>query len=365
MNLFPNHWSFQRTTNMDYSHLQSLSNELILAVMKMLPTFYDLNSLVRTNKFFGLVFESNQYGVCEEIARNQFGDVWDDANNLLQHGQRLCHFIPSSSARIGSTVLHADFSRPLSPIFLPPAPSSSPTNGNKARCPVHSKCCGKPVGRGILAGGTKIGLAEATMLMKFTKRSVVWKELVVQHLFADEPWENVKNGIRISNLSIPDTCSITTQESLRIDRALLRYYLLLVSCAPDWATERSQYHLLFLNYKLFPEPLSPEEAERRASMSHDELIERKRERIAPFLQHRGRDLSDIYVVARATVGCSSQMPGTVEQGADHIYERWSNIDDSCVQQEADIHIKRVWIKLKKDPERLLDDDLFFFQEHEL
>lgn len=346
------------------SHLQSLSNELILAIMKMLPTFYDLNSLVRTNKFLSLVFESNQYGVCEKIARNQFGDVWDDANNLLQHGQRLCYFKPSSTTRLGSTVLHADSSCPLSPIFLPPVPSSSPTNGDTEDYPGHSKCCGKPVGRGILSGGTKVGLAEAMMLMKFAKRNVGWRDLVVKHLFADKPWKHVKNGIHVSNVPIPGACSITTQESLRIDRALLRYYLILLSCAPDWATERSRYHLLFLNYKMFSEPLSPEETEQRAGLTHDELIERKRDRIAPFLQYQGRDLSDIYVVARATVGCSSQLPGTVEQGADHIYERWSNIDDSCVQQEAIIHIKRVWRKMKGS-EKLFDDDTFFFQELEV
>lgn len=350
--------------NMRNSHLQSLSNELILAIMKMLPTFYDLNSLVRTNKFLGLVFESNQYGVCEKIARNQFGDVWDDANNLLQHGQRLCYFKPSSRARLGSTILHADSSRPLPPILLPPAPSSSSKDGDTTHCPGHSKCCGKPVGRGILSGGTKIGLAEVTMLMKFAKRNVGWRDLVVKHLFADKPWEHVKNGIRVSNVPIPGACSITTQESLRIDQALLRYYLILLSCAPDWATERSRYHLLFLNYKMFSEPLSPEETKQRAGLTHDELIERKRDRIAPFLQYQGQDLSDIYMVARATVGCSSQLPGTVEQGADHIYERWSNIDDSCVQQEADIHIKRVWRKMKGS-EKLFDDDALFFQQPEV
>lgn len=335
---------------MSHSHLELLSPELILAIMRKLHTFHDLNSLIRTNKFLGLVFESNPYGVCGAIARNQFRDVWDDASNLLRHGQRLCRFNPSSS--LGSTPLDS----PLSPIFLPP--QSPSTSDDKQHSPGHGKCCGKPTGQGILSGGVGIGLAEATMLMKFVKRSAGWKDLVLKHIFADKSWKQVRHGICVSDVPILNTCSITTQESLRIDRALLRYYLLLLACAPDWVIERTNYHLLFLNYKSFPSPVSSGEANEHAGMTRDEIIESKRRRIEPFIRHRGRDLSDLYVVGRATVGCCSQLPGTMDQGADHIYERWSNIDDACVQQEADIHIKRVW-RITSGPEDLLRHDIFF------
>lgn len=338
---------------MSYSHLESLSPELILAIMRKLDTFSDLNSLIRTSKFLGLVFESNPYGVCGAIARNQFRDVWDDASNLLRHGQRLCRFEPSSP--FGSTPLDSPLDSPLSPIFLHP---QSSTNDDKQHSHGHGKCCGKPVGQGILSGGVGIGLAEATMLMKFVKRSVGWKDLVLKHIFADKSWKQVRHGIRVSDAPIPDACSITTQESVRIDRALLRYYLLLLACAPDWVIERTNYHLLFLNYKSFPSPVSSGENDERAGMTRDEIIESKRRRIEPFIRYRGRDLSDLYVVGRATVGCCSQLPGTMDQGADHIYERWSNIDDACVQQEADIHIKRVW-RNTSGPEDLLSPDIFF------
>lgn len=335
---------------MSYSHLELLSPELILAIMRKLDTFYDLNSLVRTSKFIGLVFESNPYGVCGAIARNQFRDVWDDASNLLRHGQRLCRFKPSSS--LGRTSVDSL----LSPIFL--HPQSSSTNDDKQHPHGHGECCGKPVGKGILSGGVGIGLAEAKMLMKFVKRSEEWRDLVLKHIFAEKSWKQVRQGIRVSDVPIPNVCSITTQESVRIDRALLRYYLLLLACAPDWVIERTNYHLLFLNYKPFPSPAPSGEDDGRAGMTRDEIIESKRRRIEPFIRYRGRDLSDLYVVGRATAGCYSQLPGTMDQGADHIYERWSNIDDACVQQEADIHIKRVW-RNTSGPEDLLSPDMFF------
>lgn len=182
---------------------------------------------------------------------------------------------------------------------------------------------------------------------------------MIKHIFADKSWAQVKHGIRVSDVPIPNTCSITTRESIRIDQALLRYYLLLLVCASDWVVERTNYHLLFLNYRSFLSPVAhPREDDGCAEMTRDEIIERKRHRVEPFIRYRGRDLSDLYVVGRATVGCCSQLPGTVDQGADHVYERWSNIDDACVQQEADIHIKRVW-RNTMGLEDLLEPDMFF------
>lgn len=339
-----------------HSRLEGLCPELVLSVMRFLPTLQDLNSLTCTNKYFYRVSEAYQYGVCGAVAGNQFGDMWDDAKNLLQHGQRmgrLCHVERSSpsSTPLGGSPRQSS----PSPSTFPVSPSS--TNDDKVPPPSHKKekeCCKKP-GIGIFGGGKEIGLAEATMLMKYSRRSVSWKHLVVEALFSEHPWDHVKHGIKVTDVPVSNICSITTQQSVRIDRALLRYYLLLLVCTPDWVNERTNYHLLFLHHNLFSDPI---ESEEESEMSHDERIDRKRSRVEPFLRFRGRDLSDIYVVARGTTGCWSQLPGTVEQGADHPYERWSNVDDSCVQQEADIHIKRIW-GATENRGSLTEPDIFF------
>lgn len=306
--------------------------------MRLLPTFYDLNSLVRTSSIFGLVFKSNQYGVCEAIARSQFCDIWSDIDNLLRNQRRI------------GQLCHAQLC----------TPTPSPTSSDKEQPHDHSHGkCSKKLGPGVFEGGTKIGLAEATRLMKFMKRSRNWKELVAKHIFMHHSWEHVNRGIRISDTPIINTCSITTQEALRIDRAILRYYLLLLGCCPDWIDERKNYNLLFYQFNLFSRVIPPVEDGERATMTKQEIFERKQRRAESYLQYPLGDLRDIYLVCKATLGCYPGLPGTMEQGADHIWEQWTSTDDACVQQEAELHIKRMWRKKGMDTMDLVGPDLFF------
>lgn len=307
-------------------------------VMKLLSSFHDLNSLIRASKIFSLIFKSNQYGVCEVIARSQFRETWDDTNKLLHHQRRV------------GQLCHAE------PCVRTPSLTAGDKEGSHEHD--HGKCNKKP-GVGIFEGGTKVGLAEATRLMKFTKRCSLWRKLVKEHIFIDYSWEHISRGIPVSEISISETCSIAPQESLRIDKAIIRYYLLVLACAPDWVDERKKYNLLFSHYNIFSIAIAPVETGDRASMTQQELLDRKRRRADLFLQYQIQEIRDIYVVCKATTGCWSQLPGTMQQGADHTWEQWTNIDDACVQQEAEIHIKRVWRIMGMDSATLLGPDIFF------
>lgn len=116
---------------------------------------------------------------------------------------------------------------------------------------------------------------------------------------------------------------------------------------------------MFLEYNLFSEVIDTHEETERKRMTREEIIKRKQRHADPWVQFQGQDLRDIYVVCKATLGCWSQLPGTIEHGGDHIYERWTNIDDACVQQEAELHIKRMCMAEGMCQLELLSPDIFF------
>lgn len=178
--------------------LLTLSPELLLAVIKGLPNFSDLLSIILTHHVFNGVWRTNEFAVCEAISRNHFGPLWDNVRPLLVlQGTLKYHKEPM----LGGHILFNE--------------------------------CDPELGNGLLEGGTKIGLQEVSqMVPQYHRQLGLWRD------------EYIKNVLEYTSECPPKWCSIhivalpiSPDEQFRIDRAILRYWFLLISGASEVLAE--------------------------------------------------------------------------------------------------------------------------------
>lgn len=273
---------------MEPTLLRKLSPDILLLIMKSVPDFGTLNSLVRSSKPFRHLLGVNEYGICGEISKRQFGPLWDDACQLLLFQRELKR--------------DSETEWDIRKLF-------DPTNGG-----------GEYVGIGILSGGTKVGIAESVELLKYAKKINLGEGKYT-------PQARETGGY---------VYSYAPADVMRTDRALLRLWLLLLACGPDWVEERAV--LSYCDRKILP---------------LDHLIDsggvvgayRWRDARA-FLRFSLGELEDMYAVSNAAWYIWSESPGTIKQGA-HYWEVWGLWDNLGVQLKANMYLRNKIMECRK------------------
>lgn len=172
-----------------------LAPELLLAIINCLPNVTDLLSVILTHRTFNEIWQTNEFTICGAIARNNFGPLWNDVYALLVAQSTL------KRHNILDTRILFD------------------------KC--HSQS-----GNGVLEGGTKIGLQELSQIIpQYRQQLRSWGDVYTRNAleFNSRFSENHRNLGTINIARLP----ISTDKQFRIDRALLRYWLLLNSGASE------------------------------------------------------------------------------------------------------------------------------------
>lgn len=81
--------------------------EVVLAIMKSLPTFSDLNKLICTSSFFYRLWQENEYGICGAISRKEVGaELWGHFYRLLVQRTELKRMMDiNSKPALGTSIL--------------------------------------------------------------------------------------------------------------------------------------------------------------------------------------------------------------------------------------------------------------------
>lgn len=286
----PSHSSLTFTTPMEFTPLKKLSPNILLLIMKSVPDFGALNSLVRSSRLFRRLLEVNEYGICGAISKKLFGPLRDDARQLL--------FLQCELKRDSETEWD------IRKLFEPSNDSDE-------------------LGIGILSGGTKVGIVESVEFLKYAEKINLGEgKLILQ---AGEYGEYVY--------------SYGSADVMRTDRALLRLWLLLLACGPDWVEERAM--MLHRNRKTFDHADSEGVVETHISHGHRNTKN--------FLCYSLGDLEDMWMTSYAAWYIWPGFPGTIKQGGAHYWEVWGERDDTMVQLEAEVHL---WNKIVECREAL-------------
>lgn len=225
------------TTTFTKQNMNSLPCELILLVMKSLPDFSSLNSFIRCNQKFNILWKSNEYGICEAISRNQFGILFDDVYQLLvlQHEAKRGMECEWDIRKLFET-----------------NPDSDP----------DSELYPEEIGLGVLKGGTKIGILEAAQLLEDKN-------------MRDQMTAQVQGHESFAKISeIPGAW----------ERGVLRYWIFLVGSVRNWLQTRAvfRYHDRRKTEPEFPQAF--------------ELI-RQGEVACRFLKHDAVGINDILLIS--------------------------------------------------------------------
>lgn len=273
------------STPTNSTQLISLPAEMLLGILKASPDLKTLFSLVQANSDLHNLWKTNQYTICQEIARNIFGALWPDAYELLVFQ--------------GSLKRQVDITPDIQPLFTGAYTASAET------------------GWGVLEGGTRIGVAELHQLLQYLDKI-----------------EYCRAGI----LSRPAVCGvlgILAEHEFVINRAFLRYWLILLATAPQlissddrfaWA-KRQRTEMAFMSSE-FNTP---------GNVAKQYLKEFQA--VEPYLRYQSRkqELIELVTIAEASNGLLF-FPGRQEEGGAHYYDKWVN--GNYLQCLAIRHIRR-------------------------
>lgn len=275
---------------MEFTLLKKLSPDILLLIMKSVPDFGTLNSLVRSSRLFRHLLEVNEYGICGAISKKLFGPLWGDARQLL--------FLQHELKR------DSEIEWDIRKLF-------EPSGG------------GDELGVGILSGGTKVGIAESVEFLKYAERINLGEgKLILQ---AGEAGEYVYNYPSV--------------DIMRTDRAVLRLWSLLLTCGPDWVEERAM--MLHHNHKI------SHYADSEGVMETHTSYERQNSKTS--LCYSLGDLEDMWTISYAAWYIWSGFPGTIKEGGAHYWEVWEGRDDTMVQLKAEVYL---WNKIVECREAL-------------
>lgn len=271
---------------MESTLLRKVHPDILLLIMKSVPDFSTLNSLTRTSKIFYRLWETNEYGICGTISKKHFGPLWDDAHRLLLFQRELKR--------------DSENEWDIRKLF-------GPTNDDKEQ---------EYVGIGILSGGTNVGITESVELLKYAKKIDLGEgKLILQ---------TRETGEYVYHYGSVDI--------MRTDRALLRLWLLLLACGPDWVEERAG--LLYYSRKISLLDHRADTFETHGG--------RARLNAKEFLCYSLGELEDMHTTSIAAWYIWSEFPGTMKQGGGHFWEVWGERDNMEVQLKAEVHL---WNKI--------------------
>lgn len=249
--------------------LTGLPAEIVLEIAKNLPNFSSMDNFLQSNKLLMEVIQSCQYSICEQVAKNELGTLWMDARQLL--------------------VLQAKLNRAAAPVKGP---------------------AGKFPGIGILKGGDRIGIAEATQIMS-----------------------NATEVIRcrtnfISTGSCFNTSTLMLQSDFQIDRGYYHYWTILLACAPGLKGLLQQRKK---QKGKNTEPLTDEEREKIYWTRHVDVEE--------FLRYEGRmtEFEELLVVM-----CNSWqfrvLPLIEPKDRERSNEMWCRKNEDILKAELRVHV---------------------------
>lgn len=290
---------------MNTSLLWVTSNDIVLNIMEAAPDFPSLNAITRSCTKFCSLFENHQFGVCESVAKNQFGVLWKEALNLLFYQGKL----KRQSEKRQWEIVNPEIEWGVRKHFW----TQDKYEGNE-----------ESIGLGILQGGTRVGIAESVELMNYARRMASRNVEVV-----------VKNGILW-------TGHFTPEDRLRSDRAFLRYWLLLLACSSNWDTRRTTVEIHRAQGTLTEYYV--EQAGRDVKKKEED---EKNERLVaePFLQYPLCGLEDMLIIGNAKVWWN-QMPGSMEQAGGHYWQRWNESANMLVQLQAERYLEDAILDLR-------------------
>lgn len=259
-----------------------LPTELILGVLQSLPDFSALFSITQTNKVFNSILKENEYSICQGIAQTVLGPLWPEALALLTLQGRLKR--------------QAEIELDIRNLF-----------GDTTT---------EETGHGVLEGGTNIGLAEVRQLLQYTDKTNVWRYSLLKE-------DNIDYALSAS-------------EQLLYDRALLRYWVILLVSAPQVIS--------FIDHRNLARRQGDEEnffiAEfNRTREELEDIRNQQFDAVKPFLSYPIKELHELAVVTRDSRGFPG-LPGTTEQGGAHYYEWWPRMQGIMLQSRASEHIHR-------------------------
>lgn len=273
---------------MESTLLGKVPLDVLLLIMKSVPDFGTLNSLIRSGKTFHHLWKTNEYGICGPVSKKHFGPLWDDAHRLLLFQWELKR--------------DSENEWDIRKLF-------GPTNDDKEQ---------EHVGIGILSGGTNVGITESVELLKYAEKIDLGEgKLMLQ---VQETGEYVY--------------SYASADIMRTDRALLRLWLLLLACGPYWVEMRAE--LLYRSRRV---PLSGHLAntvETHINLSRGQINTNR------FLCYSLSELEDMYTTSSAAWYIWSEFPGTIKQGGGHYWEVWGERDNMGVQLKAEMYL---WNKI--------------------
>ncbi|KAL0638237.1 hypothetical protein Q9L58_002691 [Maublancomyces gigas] len=278
------------STPTNSTQLISLPAEILLGILKASPNLKTLSSLVQVNSDFYKLWKTNEYAVCQEIAKNISGALWQDLYNLLVFQ--------------GGLKRQADVTPDIQALFTGDYTASAET------------------GWGVLEGGTRIGVAELYQLLQYIDK--------VRYC-------------RAGLFSRPAVCGvlgISAEHKFVIDRAFLRYWVILLATAPQlissddriaWAGRQGN-EMAFLS------------SEYSTSDNAKERYLKEFQAVEPYLRYQGREkeLIELARIAEASQGLLL-FPGLQEEGGAHYCDRWVN--GNYLQCLALKHIRRAAVLL--------------------
>lgn len=185
--------------------LMTIPPEILSLMMKQL-SFSDLEVLIGTNKRSKEVYENNYYSIYGAIARRELGELYKYAYQLpIEH---------SKLYRI------ANIKVDIRKVFF--------TDEEKEEYIEES-------GGGVLEGGKLIGKTEANILMGYKKALDGYRPTLVRHCLLSKGHSAIgasRGGFRVQAIHFEGD-TLTTEEEFHINRAILRFWTLLLACIPD------------------------------------------------------------------------------------------------------------------------------------
>lgn len=297
--------------------LFTLAPELLLTVISNLPSFPDLLAVILAHRSFNTIWKANEFTVCGGIARNHFGPLWDDAYALLVAQGALSHH----------NILdrHTLFNE----------------------CPPES-------GNGVLDGGTKIGLREIfQMVPQYHQQLRSWREVHIQNIpdHYRRLFDNHRNVCTIGMTALP----ISPDEEFLIDRALLRYWLLLVRGAPEVvAYNDGQRWSLKHNGGIL------NATQTMGYGDFSEAAARRFSAVEPYLASFGEEelqqLSHIATCSKAAL----PFPGGAGIWGDRYFDDWTMVakEMSQLRRWTGLHIKRAVLTCRTREKRARRRDVY-------
>lgn len=280
----------------------TLAPEILLAIVNCLPNFTDLHSVILAHRTFNTIWRTNEFAICGMIARNEFGRLWDDVYALLVIQNTANHHT------ILDNHIHILFDE-----------------------------CYSELGNGVTEGGTKIGLQELFQIVpQYHQQLKIWRDSYIW--FSMRCISRTGRRKNLGTIGI-ETLPISPDKRFRIDRAILRYWLLLSISAPE-VTAYNDEHKWALKHHgglLNAVPTMSHE-------DHDESSARRSRAVEPFLSSFSENEEELQELWQAASYFWSILPfpGGARIWGDQYYNNWPVVvrDMNQLMRWNGIHIKQ-------------------------